>query len=44
MTESTRRNFARTGFLTALSYSRVLGPMTWRPHRLHRSRHRGEGP
>src|SRR6266851_1718035 len=25
MTESTRRNFARTGFLTALSYSRVLG-------------------
>ena len=25
MTESTRRNFARTGFLTALSYSRALG-------------------
>src|SRR2546421_11107717 len=25
MTESTRRTFARTSFLTALSYSRVLG-------------------
>src|SRR5438876_8378247 len=25
MTESTRRNFARTGFLTALSYSRIFG-------------------